>query len=158
MLNINTSQNLIEMYINQNIEIKINQESKILYINVINGNYIKENFIEGVEYYKNFWILVNNTDDKYYQMFIFNDVKFYPLEFYDTIFKTFKGLEDIFKKNLYCSCLVNDSNAMDIFRPLLNMYKAVRPFSFVKTVEEGYKFLENSKNTNIDPINKSINQ
>ena len=150
MSNSNTSQNLIEMYKNQNIEIKIDQESKILYINVINGNYIKENFNEAVEYYRNFWILVNNTDDKYYQMFLFNDVKFYPLEFYDTIFKTFKGLEDIFKKNLYCSCLVNDSNAMDILRPLLNMYKAVRPFSFVKTVEDGYKFLENSKNTNVD--------
>lgn len=74
-------------------------------------------------------------------MFLFNDAKIYPLEFYDLIFKTLKSLEEIFKVNLHSSCLVNDSNAMDILRPLLNMYKAVRPFSFVKTIEEGYNFV-----------------
>ena len=141
---------VIEMYKNDNIEIKIDQNKKILYINIINGNYDKNKFLEAVEYYTNFWILVNNTNDKYYQIFLFNDVRIYPLEFYDTIFKTFKSLENIFKKNLYCSCLVNDSNAMDILRPLLNMYKAVRPFSFVKTLDEGYLFLEKNKTAMID--------
>ena len=135
------------IYSNTEIQLYIDSDKSILYIDIIDGTYNKINFLEAVEYYKNFWLLVNNTDDKYYQVFIFNNVKFYPLEFYDIVFKTLKSLEEIFRKNLYSSCLVNDSNAMDILRPLLNMYKAVRPFNFVKTLDEGHKFMfENVNN------------
>jgi hypothetical protein len=141
MNNNNSSDNILPLYTNDTLEVKVDQERKILYVEVIDGKYNKENFVNGIEYYKNFWILVNSTNDKYYQMFLFNDAKIYPLEFYDLIFKTLKSLEEIFKVNLHSSCLVNDSNAMDILRPLLNMYKAVRPFSFVKTIEEGYNFV-----------------
>jgi len=133
--------NKTTIYSNSEIQLYIDSDKSILYIDVVDGTYNKNNFLEAVEYYKNFWLLVNNTDDKYYQVFIFNNVKFYPLEFYDIVFKTLKSLEEIFRKNLYSSCLVNDSNAMDILRPLLNMYKAVRPFNFVKTLDEGYKFM-----------------
>ena len=129
------------IYSNTEIELYIDYDELILYINVIDGTYNKNNFLEAIEYYKNFWLLVNNTNDKYYQVFIFNNVKIYPLEFYDVLFKTLKSLEDIFSKNLYSSCLVNDSNAIDILRPLLNMYKAVRPFKFVKTLDEGHEFM-----------------
>lgn len=133
--------NILPLYTNDTLAVKVDQERKILYVEVINGKYNKENFVNGIEYYKNFWILVNSTNDKYYQMFLFNDAQIYPLEFYDLIFKTLKSLEQIFKINLHSSCLVNDSNAMDILRPLLNMYKAVRPFNFVKTIEDGYNFV-----------------
>lgn len=136
--------NKIVIYKNSEIEIYIDSEKCILYVEVIDGTYNKNNFLEAIDYYKNFWLLVNNSDDKYYQLFIFNNVKIYPLEFYDAIFKTLKSLEEIFKKNLNSSCLVNNSNAMDILRPLLNMYKAVKPFSFVKTLNDGHKFLENN--------------
>lgn len=141
MNNNNSSDNILPLYTNDTLAVKVDQERKILYVEVIDGKYNKENFINGIEYYKNFWILVNSTNDKYYQMFLFNDAQIYPLEFYDLIFKTLKSLEEIFKINLHSSCLVNDSNAMDILRPLLNMYKAVRPFNFVKTIEEGYNFV-----------------
>jgi len=133
--------NKTTIYSNSEIQLYIDSDKSILYIDVVDGTYNKNNFLEAVEYYKNFWLLVNNTDDKYYQVFIFNNVKFYPLEFYDIVFKTLKSLEDIFRKNLYSSCLVNDSNAMNILRPLLNMYKAVKPFNFVKTLDQGYKFM-----------------
>uniref|UniRef100_A0A6C0LEH6 CRAL-TRIO domain-containing protein n=1 Tax=viral metagenome TaxID=1070528 RepID=A0A6C0LEH6_9ZZZZ len=129
------------IYKNTEIQMYIDYDKSIFYVDVIDGTYNRNNFLEAVEYYKNFWLLVNNTDDKYYQVFIFNNVKFYPLEFYDIVFKTLKSLEEIFRKNLYNSCLVNDSNAMDMLRPLLNMYKAVRPFNFVKTLDEGHKFM-----------------
>lgn len=129
------------IYSNTEIELYIDYDKSILYIDIVDGTYKKKNFLEAVEYYKNFWLLVNNTDDKYYQVFIFNNVKFYPLEFYDIVFKTLKSLEEIFRKNLYSSCLINDSNGIDILRPLLNMYKAVRPFNFVKTLDEGHKFM-----------------
>ena len=137
----NNSNNIVTLYSNETLAVKVEQERKILYVEVIDGKYNKENFVNAIEYYKNFWILVNSTNDKYYQMFLFNDAQIYPLEFYDLVFKTLKSLEEIFKINLYSSCLVNDSNAMDILRPLLNMYKAVRPFNFVKTIEEGYNFV-----------------
>ena len=133
--------NKTNIYSNTEIQLYIDSDKSILYIDVVDGTYNKKNFMEAIEYYKNFWLLVNNTNHKYYQVFIFNNIKFYPLEFYDTVFKTLKSLEEIFVKNLYSSCLVNDSNAIDILRPLLNMYKAVRPFNFVKTLDEGYKFM-----------------
>ena len=129
------------LYSNDTLKIEIDQTKKILYIVVINGKYNKENFISGIEYYKNFWVLINSTNEKYYQIFLFNDAQIYPLEFYDLVFKTLKSLEEIFRYNLHSSCLVNDSNAMDILRPLLNMYKAIRPFNFVKTIDEGYTFI-----------------
>lgn len=133
--------NIITLHENSQLEIKVDNESKILYVNIVDGKYDKDKFLNAIEYYKNFWILINNTDDKYYQIFLFNDAKIYPLEFYDTVFKTLKSLEEIFKQNLNSSCLVNDSNALEILRPLLNMYKAVRPFSFVKNLDEGMKFI-----------------
>ena len=129
------------IYKNTEIEIYIDPGKNILYVDIVDGTYNKINFLEAIEYYKNFWLLVNNSNDKYYQVFIFNNVKFYPLEFYDNVFKTLKSLEEIFKTNLHSSCLVNNSNAMDILRPILNLYKAVRPFNFVKTLEDGYKFM-----------------
>lgn len=132
------------IYKNDSYSLYVNTITKTLYLEIIDGTYIKENFFELVEYFKNFWILISNTDDKYYQIFIINNIKIYPLEFYDTLFKTLKSLENVFIKNLHSSCVVNDSNALDIFRPLLNMYKAVRPFQFVKTLEEGYVFLNNN--------------
>ena len=132
------------IYSNESIELFIDSDKKILYIDVLNEKYDKDNFLQAIEYYKNFWVLVSNSDDKYYQIFILNNTTFYPFEIYDLVFKTLQSLEDIFKKNLYSSCVVNDSNAMDIFRPLLNMYKAVRPFKFVKTLEDSYTFLYNN--------------
>ena len=132
------------LYSNKYLNINADQPKKILYIDIIDGNYNKENFINAIEYFKNFWILINNTGDKYYMVFIFNNAKIYPLEFYDNVFKTLKSLEQIFSTNLHSSCLVNDSNALDILRPLLNMYKAVRPLNFVKTLEDGHTFILNN--------------
>lgn len=137
----NDNENIITLYSNSTLEVKVNQNKKILYVSVIDGKYNKENFVNGIEYYKNFWILINSTNEIYYQIFLFNDAQIYPLEFYDLIFNTLKNLEEIFKTNLHSSCLVNNSNAMDILRPLLNMYKAVRPFNFVKNIDEGYNFI-----------------
>ena len=128
------------IYSSNEIQIYIDNDKYILYVDIIDGTY-NNNFKDAVEYYKNFWILINESDTKYYQVFLFNNVKLYPLEFYEIIFKTLKSLEKIYEKNLYSSCLVNDSNAIDILKPLLNMYKAVRPFNFVKDLDEGYKFL-----------------
>lgn len=139
------------IYKNENYLLHVNFDTHTLYLEIIDGTYIKDNFLELVEYFKNFWILISNSPDKYYQVFILKNIKIYPLEFYDTVFKTLKGLENIFIKNLHSTCLVNDSNALDIFRPLLNMYKAVRPFEFVKTIEEGNDFLKNNINeTNLN--------
>jgi len=129
------------IYSNNEIKIYIDSNKLILYVEIIDGTYVKKSFLEAVEYYKNFWLLINSSNEKYYQIFIFNNVKIYPLEFYDILFKTLKNLEIIFNKNLNSSCLINNSNAIDILRPLLNMYKAVKPFKFVKTLDEGLKFI-----------------
>lgn len=129
------------LFDNDDMRMSIDSEKFILYINVINPEYNKEKFEKAIEYYKNFWILVNNSEDKYYQIFIFNNVKVYSIEFYDTIFKTLISLEKIFIKNLYSSYLITDSNAIHILKPLLNLYKSVRPFHIVKKLDEAYKFI-----------------
>jgi hypothetical protein len=129
---------------NSNIHIYIDENNKILYIEIINGEYNEDTFIEAIKYVQNFWILISNTDDKYYQMFICNDIKVYPLSFYTTFIETLKSLESIFKTNLHSSCLINNSGTMDMIQTLLNMYKSVRPFSFVKTIEEGILFMKNN--------------
>ena len=129
------------IYNNNNYMMYVDITTYTLYIEIIDGEYNSKNFEKLVEYYKNFWFLVNNSPDKYYQVFILNNIKIYPFSFYDTVFKTLTGLEEVFLTTLHSSCLVNDSNAMDIFRPLLNMYKAVRPFNFVKTLDEGHTFV-----------------
>ena len=139
----------IMLYKDNNYLLYVNHESYTLYVEVIDGKYIKENFIELVNYFNNFWILVNNSSEKYYQVFIFNNISIYPLEFYTLVFNTLKSLENIFIENLHSTCLINNSNALDVLRPLLNMYKAVRPFKFVKTLEEGLIFLNNNTNDKI---------
>ena len=132
------------VYQNENYLLSVNNNSNTLYVDLKDGIYVKENFLKLVEYFNNFWILVSNSSDKYYQVFILNNVKIYPLDFYDIVIKTLKNLENIFINNLHSTCLVNNSNAFDIFRPFLNMYKAVRPFKFVKTLEEGNDFFKNT--------------
>ncbi len=42
--------------------------------------------------------MINNTNDKYYQVFLLNNSNIYPLELYHTVFKTLKSLDDIFKQ------------------------------------------------------------
>ena len=132
------------IYKNDTIHIYIDEIKKILYVDVVDGNYNKKNFEDAIDYYKNFWILMNNSNILYNQIFIFNNCKIYPLEFYDTVFKTLKSLETIYKNNLIESYLINDSNAVDILKPILSLYKAVKPFYLVKNVSE-IKILNNDK-------------
>ena len=131
----------ISIYSNNNISIDVDYNNKILYINISNHEYNKENINSAIEYYYNFWLLIHNTDDRYYQLFIFDKDINVPLEFYDIIFKTLKSLEFIYKKNLYSSCVVNSFNIIEILKPIFSIYKSVRPFNFEKTIEEGYKFI-----------------
>ena len=48
------------IYTNNEIQIYIDSDKSILYVDVIDGTYNKK-FLEAIEYYKNFWLLVNNT-------------------------------------------------------------------------------------------------
>lgn len=126
---------------NTNGIIYINEFQKIIYIEILDPKYNRENYLELVEYLKNFWILTSYSDKKYRQIFICKYVDIYPLEFYDTFIKTLKSLDNIFQKHLHASCLINDSTAVNILRPILNAYKAIRPFKLLKTFDEGLTFV-----------------
>lgn len=141
----NNSVTYITICKNDNLHIYIDETNKILYVDIINGEYNEETFIEGIKYIQNFWILIGNTDDKYYQMFICNDVKVYPLSFYTLFLQALKSLEKTFKTNLHSSCLINNSGTVDVLQTLFNLYKSVRPFCFVKTQEEGLLFFKNNQ-------------
>ena len=135
----------LTIYKNNVMHIYIDNNEKIIYINVNNGEYNEEKFLESIEYYKNFWILINNSEDKYHQAFILDNIKIYPLNFYKLVFDTLKSLESIYSNKLHSSCVVNNSNAFEIFKPLLNMYKAIRPFRFVSTLDECKEFFIQNK-------------
>ena len=126
---------------NTNGIIYINEFKKTIYIEVLCPKYNRENYLELVEYLKNFWILTSYSDKKYRQIFICKDVDIYPLEFYDTFIKILKSLDNIFQKHLHASCLINDSTAINILRPILNSYKAIRPFKVLKTFDDGLTFV-----------------
>ena len=48
--------NKTTIYSNTEIQIYIDSDKSILYVDVIDGTYNKNNFLEAVEYYKNFWL------------------------------------------------------------------------------------------------------
>ena len=132
------------LYNKNSVSVYVDSTKNILYVEILDNTWDRECLVEILEYIKNFWILVSNTNDKYYQIFIWKEVGIYPLDYYEKFLNCLRSLEDIFKSNLNSSCLVNDSDGINILRPILNSYKAQRPFCFVKTLEEGLTFCKNN--------------
>ena len=137
----NNNENISIIFETNQYKIYVDNIKNTLFIDIFNATYNKDLFFQGLEYIKNFWILANQNNKSFYQVFIFREVKLYPFELYENLFNTLKQLEQIFKINLYGTCIVNDSNLIDIFKPLFSMYKTVRPFQFVKTLDEGLEFI-----------------
>ena len=126
---------------NSKCHVYVNEYEKLLYVKLLDKTYKKEEFFECLDYIKNFWILTSYGNKIYGQVFICYDVDVYPFEFFDLFIKTLKGLEHIFKKNLKASCLINQSTAIKVLKPVLNVYQAVRPFKFFEDLEEGITFV-----------------
>jgi hypothetical protein len=129
------------------IELLVDDEKNILIFKFTSENYNREDYITILEYFKNFWLLAQEQKIKYYMLFDIKELGIYPLNQLDTFKQILISLEDIFKQNLHCSCLLTTNNlVLNILKPLFTMYKAVRPFTILSTMEEVYMFYNKPEN------------
>ena len=130
-------------------ELLVDNSKNILIIKFSSSNYNKNEFLEILQYFKNFWILASEQNKKYYMLFDIKELGIYPLSQLDNFKTILISLEEIFKKSLHCTCLLTDNDlVLTILKPLFNMYKAVRPFSIFKTLEEVQIFYNKLENQN----------
>ena len=116
-------------------------KKKILYLEILNTSYSKKESVLILEYFKNFWILANEKNVKYYMVILINNIGIYPLSFYNNLINYLNDLNDLFKKHLISSCfLCKDYERIKILTPLFNMYKFERPYRVCNSYEEILQF------------------
>ena len=128
-------------------EILLDKSKNIFIIKFTNNNYNRDEFTQLLEYFNNFWLLANEQNNKYYMLFDVKEIGIFPLQQLDNIKNILISLEDVFKKCLHSSVLLTDNQiVLNIIKPLLNSYSAVRPFDILKTLDEAYVFYSNNSN------------
>lgn len=110
---------------------------KIIFFDVLNSVYSKENSITVLEYFKNFWLLAKEQNAKYHLVIKIASVGIYPLSFYSNLISCLKELNDIFTTNLHsCAFICDNDSPLMILKPLFNSYTFIRPFTICKTYDE----------------------
>lgn len=128
------------------VKLYIDKTKNIIHIDILTNTYNDTQFDQLLEYFKNLWLLAKEQNNKYNMMIDASNIGIYPLHAYGKIKEALVSLENIFKTNLHSSCLIIESElAVNIFKPILTIYKSVRPFTFVNKYEEGIAFFENNK-------------
>jgi len=128
------------------IQLYLNISKKILYMEILNSNYSKEDSITILEYFKNFWILAKDNNVRYYLIVIINNIGIYPLSFYMNLLNYLNDLNSLFTKHLIAFCfLCKDKDTIKILNPLFNLYKFIRPYAICNSYEESMKFFYDSK-------------
>mgnify|MGYP001026527500 CR=1 FL=1 len=129
--------NLITLIKLNTVHLYLDIKKKIIFFDVLNSSYSKENSIIVLEYFKNFWILAKDQNAKYYLVIKINSIGVYPLNFYNNLVDCLTNLNDIFKNHLHsCSFLCNNSSPLTMLKPLFNIYKFERPYTVCSTYEE----------------------
>jgi hypothetical protein len=129
------------------VHLYIDLIKKIIFFDVINSSYSKNNSITVLQYFKNFWILAKEQNTKYYLVIKINSIGIYPWSFYNNLIDCLTELNDIFKEHLHsCSFLCNNSNPLTMLKPLFNLYKFVRPYTVCNTYEEVIIYFNKSEN------------
>lgn len=129
------------------VHLYIDLKNKIMIFDVLNSKYSKENTITVLEYFKNFWILAQEQNSKYYLIIKINSIGVYPLNFYSNLINVLSDLDPIFKNHLNsCVFICNDNNPLIILKPLFTGYKLTRPYHICKTYEEALMFFKEKEN------------
>lgn len=127
-------------------EILIDKQNNTFIIKFTDNNYNREEFTQLLEYFKNFWLLAKEQNNKYHMLFDIKELGIYPLQQLDILKNILISLEDYFKSSLHSTVLLTENIiVLNIIKPLLNSYKAVRPFEILKTLDEAYTFYANNK-------------
>jgi hypothetical protein len=123
------------------IHLYLDNLKNIMYFDILNNIYSKEDSINLLLYFKNFWILANELNKKYFIIIKLKNIGIYPLEFYQNLISNLNSLNEIFKTNLNsCAFLVDEENSINMLKPLFNIYKFVRPFKICNSNEEIFMF------------------
>lgn len=129
------------------VHLYFDNNKNIIFFDVLNSTYSKENFSLVLEYFKNFWLLAQEEDKKYYLIIKINSVGIYPLNFYNNLIKCLDEFNDIFKKHLHsCVFICSNSSPMIILKPLFTIYKFVRPYHICRTYDEAIMFFNKKQN------------
>jgi len=129
------------------VHLYLDLKKKIIFFDVINSFYSKQNSITVLQYFKNFWILAKEQNAKYYLVIKINSIGIYPLSFYNNLVDCLTELNDIFKEHLHCcSFLCNNSNPLSMLKPLFTIYNFVRPYTVCNTYEEVLIYLKKPEN------------
>ena len=134
-----------------NIEIAklyVDDTKKIFHFDIKSNKYDEEQFLMLIDYFKNFWILANEASNKYYMLIDTKNIGYYPLNVYTRLIQMLRSLEDIFKKCLNSSCiLIENELVVNILKPILSVYRSVRPVTFVNKYEEAIIFYNQPSNS-----------
>jgi hypothetical protein len=129
------------------VHLYIDIKKKIMTFDVLNSVYSKENTITVLEYFKNFWLLVQEQNSKYFLIIKINSIGVYPLSFYSNLITVLSNLDNIFKNHLHsCVFICKDNNPLLILKPLFTSYKLTRPYNIRKTYEEALIFFNEEQN------------
>lgn len=127
-------------------EILIDKQNNTFIVKFTDNNYNREEFTQLLEYFNNFWLLAKEQGDKYHMLFDVKEIGVYPLQQLDNVRTILVSLENVFKMSLHSTVLLTENTiVLNIIKPLLNSYKAVRPFEILKTLDEAHTFYANNK-------------
>ena len=130
-----------------NVHLYLDKNKKIIYFDVLDSTYSKENFILVLEYFKSFWLLAQEEQKKYYLIIKINSIGIYPLSFYINLVKYLTELNDIFKNYLHsCAFLCYNSSPLIMLKPLFSIYKFVRPYKICTAYEEALMYFNKKEN------------
>jgi len=125
------------------VHLYLDKEKSIIYLDIIKNIYSKNDSVNLLLYFKNFWLLANEQKKKYYIIIKLKNIGIYPLEFYQNLITNLNSLNEIFKTNLNsCAFLVDENNSINMLKPLFNIYKFVRPFKVCNSYEEIMSFFK----------------
>lgn len=132
---------------NDNVHLFVDHNKNILTIEILTSDNNKIIINELIEYIKNFWIFVEASDQKYHIIINVHNIGLCHINIFDEIIKLLKILEPIFIKHQHSSCLIlKANNGLNLLKPLFNMHKSVRPFTFVENLEDAYTFFAQPEN------------
>jgi len=129
------------------VHLYLDLKKKIIFFDITNSSYSKQNSIIVLQYFKNFWFLAKEQNAKYYLVIKINSIGVYPLSFYNNLVDCLTELNDIFKEYLHsCSFLCSNSNPLTMLKPLFNIYNFVRPYTVCNTYEEVIIYFKKPEN------------
>lgn len=129
------------------VHLYIDKKKNILFFDILNSKYSKNNSIIILEYFKNFWFLAKEQKCKYFLVIKINSISVYPLSFYNNLVSCLNNLNSILQEHLHsCAFLCNNNSPLIMLKPLFSMYKFSRPYKICCKYEDVLIYFNNPNN------------